>query len=135
MNIGSQIRQIRQKKGYSQENMADMLGLSTTAYGDIERGKTDLTLGRLQQIATALGMTAQDLLSAEEPQPLEAFPVEVIHQVETLQLERDKQELELQKLRLEVELWRRKYEELAMLNVVRTLVRPAEPERERIGFK
>lgn len=135
MNIGSQIRQIRQKKGYSQENMADMLGLSTTAYGDIERGKTDLTLGRLQQIATALGMTAQDLLSAEEPQPLEAFPVEVIHQVETLQLERDKQEIELQKLRLEVELWKRKYEELAMLSVVRTLVRPAEPERERIGFK
>ena len=133
MNIGSQIRQVRQQKGYSQENMAEMLGLSTTAYGDIERGKTDLTLARLQQIATALGMTAQQLLSAEEPQPLEAFPVEVVHQVETLQLEREKQEIELQKLRLEVDYWKRKYEELALLSVVRTLAQPT--ERERIGFK
>ncbi|RYY39087.1 XRE family transcriptional regulator, partial [archaeon] len=38
----------------SVENMADLLGLSTTAYGDIERGKTDLTLSRLSQIATVL---------------------------------------------------------------------------------
>ena len=78
-------------------------------------------------------MTAQQLLSAEEPQPLEAFPVEVVHQVETLQLEREKQEIELQKLRLEVDYWKRKYEELALLSVVRTLAQPT--ERERIGFK
>lgn len=31
MNTGEKIRQIRLTKGFSQENMADMLGISTTA--------------------------------------------------------------------------------------------------------
>lgn len=48
------IRLQRLQRGLSQENMADLLNLSTTAYGDIERGKTDLTLSRLTQIATVL---------------------------------------------------------------------------------
>ncbi|WP_128547666.1 helix-turn-helix domain-containing protein [Larkinella soli] len=133
MNIGAQIRILRQQKGYSQENMAEMLGLSTTAYGDIERGKTDLTIARLQQIATALGTTPAQLLSGEPAQSPELYPAEVVHQVETLQLEREKQELELDKLRLEVEYWKRKAEDLALVSVVRALVPPE--DRPRIGFK
>ena len=34
-NLSEKIRQIRLQKGLSQENMADMLGLSTTAYGTL----------------------------------------------------------------------------------------------------
>jgi DNA-binding XRE family transcriptional regulator len=39
MNTGDKIRQIRLMKVFSQENMANMLGISNTAYGDIERNK------------------------------------------------------------------------------------------------
>jgi XRE family transcriptional regulator, regulator of sulfur utilization len=128
MNIGTQIRQRRQQKGYSQENMADILGISTTAYGDIERGKTDLTLSRLQQISIALGTTIQELLGEDLPQPQELYPG-LFHQLETLQLEREKQEIELEKLRLEVAHWKRKAEEIALWNAIRST------DRERIGFK
>ncbi|GAB3313792.1 hypothetical protein GCM10027299_01150 [Larkinella ripae] len=132
MTIGTQIRLLRQQKGYSQENMADMLGLSTTAYGDIERGKTDLTISRLQQIATALGTTAPQLLSGDvQPQP-ELYPAEVVHQVETLKSEQERKELEIEKLRMEVVYWKRKAEETALVEVVRNLVVPT--ERNRIGF-
>lgn len=132
MTTSSQIRLLRQKKGYSQENMADMLGLSTTAYGDIERGKTDLTISRLQQIATALGTTAPQLLSGDlSPQP-ELYPAEVVHQVETLKSERERKDLEIEKLRMEVAYWKRKAEEIELVEVVRTLVTPT--TRNRIGF-
>jgi transcriptional regulator with XRE-family HTH domain len=112
--------------------MADMLGLSTTAYGDIERGKTDLTLSRLQQIATALGTTAPQLLSGELPPQQELYPAEVVHQVETLKSAQERKDQEIEKLRMEVAFWKRKAEELAMVEVVRHLV-PTN-DRNRIGF-
>lgn len=132
MTIGSHIRLLRQQKGYSQENMADMLGLSTTAYGDIERGKTDLTLSRLHQIATALGTTATQLLSGEIAVQPELYPAEVVHQVETLKSEQERKDLEIEKLRMEVAYWKRKAEAVDLVEVVRNLVVPT--ERNRIGF-
>lgn len=62
-NIGEKIRGIRSLKGYSQENMAEMLDLSLPAYADIERGKKDVTISRLEQIAEKLGVTLNDILS------------------------------------------------------------------------
>ena len=132
MTISSQIRLLRQQKGYSQENMADMLGLSTTAYGDIERGKTDLTISRLQQIATALGTTAPQLLSGELPPQQELYPAEVVHQVETLKTAQERKDLEIEKLRMEVAYWKRKAEDMALVEVVRHFVPPT--DRNRIGF-
>ena len=132
MTVSSQIRLLRQQKGYSQENMADMLGLSTTAYGDIERGKTDPTLSRLQQIATALGTTATQLLSGETPPLEELYPAEVVHQVETLKSAQERKDREIEKLRMEVAYWKRKAEEMALVEVVRTVISPT--DRNRIGF-
>ena len=65
MNTGEKIRQIRLTKGFSQENMADMLGISTTAYGDIERNKTELTISRATEIAKVLGIGIIDLMDIE----------------------------------------------------------------------
>ena len=50
-------------KGLSQENVADMFNLSLLAYGDIERGKKDVTYKRIEQIADKLGVSVQDILS------------------------------------------------------------------------
>ncbi|MGV3559456.1 helix-turn-helix domain-containing protein [Larkinella arboricola] len=132
MTVSTQIRLLRQQKGYSQENMADMLGLSTTAYGDIERGKTDLTLSRLQQIATALGTTTTQLLSGELASEPELYPAEVVHQVETLKAEQERKDREIENLQREVAYWKRKAEEMALVEVVRNLTTPT--ERNRIGF-
>jgi XRE family transcriptional regulator, regulator of sulfur utilization len=62
-NIGEKIRGIRTLKGYSQENMAAMLDLSLPTYADIERGKKEVTIKRLEQIAEKLGCTLNDILS------------------------------------------------------------------------
>jgi transcriptional regulator with XRE-family HTH domain len=56
------IRTIRDAKGYSQEYMAELLGISKNAYGKIERGETKPSLHRLEQIASALDLSLEQLL-------------------------------------------------------------------------
>lgn len=129
------IRLQRLQRGLSQENMADLLNLSTTAYGDIERGKTDLTLSRLTQIAQVLAVSPLALLSDE------AIPAQVIeektdetvqHELETLRLTVEKQQVELDKLRLEADYWKRKYDDRIAMELFRSM--GVEQKRERIGF-
>ncbi|GAB4015979.1 helix-turn-helix transcriptional regulator [Spirosoma sp. KCTC 42546] len=129
------IRLERLQRGLSQENMADLLNLSTTAYGDIERGKTDLTLSRLSQIASVLDVSPLTLLSDEAvtAQVIEPKSDAVVsHELETLRLTVEKQEVELDKLRLEADYWKRKYDERIAMELLRSM--GVEQKRERIGF-
>lgn len=66
MNIGDKIRKVRELKGYKQEYVASKLGLSVTAYGNIERNESSLTFERLEEIATVLEVTVQDILNIPE---------------------------------------------------------------------
>lgn len=129
------IRLQRLQRGLSQENMADLLGLSTTAYGDIERGKTDLTLSRLTQIATVLTVSPLALLTDEAltAQVIDVKTDELAsHELETLRLMVEKQQFELDKLRLEADYWKRKYDDRIAMEVLRSM--GVEQKRERIGF-
>jgi transcriptional regulator with XRE-family HTH domain len=49
--IKERLKQIRQLKGLKQKDMAKLLGLSSSAYSKIEKGKIDLTLKNLSIIA------------------------------------------------------------------------------------
>ncbi|GAB3043087.1 helix-turn-helix transcriptional regulator [Spirosoma sp.] len=129
------IRLQRLQRGLSQENMADLLNLSTTAYGDIERGKTDLTLSRLTQIANVLAISPLALLTDDvvSAQVVEEKSEELVsHELETLRLVVEKQQLELDKLRLEADYWKRKYDDRIAMEVLRSM--GVEQKRERIGF-
>jgi XRE family transcriptional regulator, regulator of sulfur utilization len=124
MNIGEKIRQIRLMKGYSQESLADMLGISTTAYGDIERNKTELTISRASEIAKTLNISILDLLEIEL-QPLD-FSIEKLH------LENEKLKAEAEKWQIAAAYWQEKYENRFVGNVLRIITE--EPERRKIGF-
>jgi transcriptional regulator with XRE-family HTH domain len=52
--IGQNIRQLRDIKGFSQEYMAEHLGISVTAYSNLERGESSPSWDRLEQIAKIL---------------------------------------------------------------------------------
>jgi transcriptional regulator with XRE-family HTH domain len=49
--IKERLKQIRQLKGLKQKDVAKLLGLSSSAYSKIEKGKIDLTLKNLFKIA------------------------------------------------------------------------------------
>lgn len=133
-SLSERIRLQRLQRGLSQENMADLLGLSTTAYGDIERGKTDLTLSRLSQIARVLDVSPLTLLTDEitPAQATDNQTDEIVHELETLRLTVEKQQVELDKLRLEADFYKRRYDERIALELARSM--GVSQSRERIGF-
>ncbi|NJO17637.1 MAG: helix-turn-helix transcriptional regulator [Thioploca sp.] len=66
MKVHEKIRFMRQSKNWSQEEMADKLGMSTNGYANIERGETDVPFSRLEQIAKTLEVELLELLSFGE---------------------------------------------------------------------
>lgn len=121
MNTGEKIRTLRNLKGLSQENLADMVGISRLAYGDMERGKQEISPARLEQIATALGVTAEDIEAVEEKvsnffsqcnvvsgdnkgsQSYYADSKDLQHELEKVQLTLQNRDLQIEKLQMEVE--------------------------------
>ncbi|WP_027003879.1 helix-turn-helix domain-containing protein [Hugenholtzia roseola] len=66
MKITEKIRHLRTLHGYTQENMAEMLNMSVNGYANIERGETDLTLSRIEQIAKLFNLTFLELVNNGE---------------------------------------------------------------------
>ena len=66
MQIHDRVRSIRVLKGFSQENVAEYLGIDTTNYGRLERGGSNITLERLEKIATFLNVELSELLYGAE---------------------------------------------------------------------
>ncbi len=67
-DLPTKFRLLRKYLEYSQENIADEVGISPEVYGKIERGQTPITEERLRQISAALGFESWDMLrlSADE---------------------------------------------------------------------
>ena len=66
MPIHEKIKFVRQLKGWSQEAIAEKLHISLNAYGNIERGDSDVKLSRLEQIAQLFNVTLAELLNINE---------------------------------------------------------------------
>jgi DNA-binding XRE family transcriptional regulator len=64
--LGQRVRQLRLRKGYSQEAFADHCGVHRTFMGTIERGETNLSFQNLARIAAGLGITLSKLFSGIE---------------------------------------------------------------------
>lgn len=60
--LGNRIRQLRQKKGWSQEEFADRCELHRSYMGVVERGQVNLTLATLHKLAGTLEMSVSALL-------------------------------------------------------------------------
>jgi transcriptional regulator with XRE-family HTH domain len=62
--FGQTVRELRVAKGITQEGFAHLSGVDRSYFGHIERGRKNVTLGMIYQIADGLGMTAAELLQA-----------------------------------------------------------------------
>ena len=69
--VGKNIRTVRHQRGWSQEDVANRLGISIPAFSKIETGVTDINLSRLEQIANIYDLNVVNLLAldAEESEP------------------------------------------------------------------
>lgn len=64
--LGQRVRELRKKKGFSQEAFADITGVHRTWMGAVERGERNLSFHNLVLISKALGITLSQLLSGLE---------------------------------------------------------------------
>ena len=65
--IGQRIRKTRKAHGLSQEQLAELVGISTTHMSHIETGNTKLSLPVLVSLAEALDVSTDDLLFCGSP--------------------------------------------------------------------
>ncbi len=63
--VVQKIRRLRTLRNYSQEYMAEQLGISQNAYSRLEGGETKLDVDRLRKIAEVLEVAPEDLLNPE----------------------------------------------------------------------
>jgi transcriptional regulator with XRE-family HTH domain len=65
IGLGERIREMRKKKGWSQEELADICGLHRSHMGEIERGRANITLATLviitQKLQTSPSVLLRDL--------------------------------------------------------------------------
>ena len=66
--IGQQIRKFRKAHGLSQEQLAERVEISVTHMSHIETGNTKLSLPVLVDIASALEVSADDILCQSPPE-------------------------------------------------------------------
>lgn len=66
MKIHEKLRTARELRNWSQEEIAEKLGMSLNGYAKIERGETKAYNSKLKEIANVLGLNLMDLFSTEE---------------------------------------------------------------------
>ena len=73
ISIKDNIRKIRKARKLTQEEMAHGLGLSITAYRDIEKGNTSILNGNLSKIASLLDIPTEELVLGYRPAQIEGL--------------------------------------------------------------
>jgi transcriptional regulator with XRE-family HTH domain len=61
------IKDLREKKGLSQAELAEKVGISRTSYISVEQGKRDISLGEIEKLSQILGFSFEDLEQKESP--------------------------------------------------------------------
>lgn len=62
MQVHERIRTLRLSKNYTQEYMAEKLGIDIANYGRLERGSTKITLERFEKIAEILSVSLYEII-------------------------------------------------------------------------
>ena len=60
--FGSQLRNLRKQRNFSQESLAAVVGVHRTYIGSIERGEQSVSVDNLKKLAKALNIKISDLV-------------------------------------------------------------------------
>ncbi|OXG08961.1 DNA-binding XRE family transcriptional regulator [Flavobacterium araucananum] len=72
-SIKNKIKSIRELKNYTQEYMADQLGVTQAGYSKIEKGNTILSYVKLVEIARILEVSVEDVISFDSQRYFNSF--------------------------------------------------------------
>lgn len=80
MSFGSRLRSAREAKGYTQQSVADMLGISKSTYSGYETGKREPDVFRIKALSEVLDISADTLVGTKQtPRAFELSKKETDH--------------------------------------------------------
>lgn len=71
--IGTKIKNIRELKNYTQDFMAEKLKMTQAGYSKLERGETDITYSKIEEIAEILEVPIEDLIAFDKQKFFNSF--------------------------------------------------------------
>ncbi len=71
--LGGRIRALRSARNYTQEQMAERIGISRQKYARIENGSNSITLDILSKVAAILDVTVGDITRVLDETPEVAY--------------------------------------------------------------
>lgn len=77
-NFGKHIQKLRESKGYSQEQLAELVGVEYQTISRIETGRYFTSFDKLHKIAKALGLTIKDLFDFPEDEMTKIDLIKII---------------------------------------------------------
>lgn len=83
--IHDMLKQIRIAKGFSQEEMSAILGVSRPTYAEIEKGTGEVTLSALRRMSKRIGVSLSSLVAGEDFQ-VEAETVQALEKYKSMLL-------------------------------------------------
>ena len=71
MNVGTNIRRLREDRGIKQSEIADLIGMHRSNYSKIETGQREISVAAVDKIAGFFNMTIDELVHLGEDIPKE----------------------------------------------------------------
>ena len=87
--IGSRIQEIRNKKGLTQDQLSEKVGISSKYLSSIERGKENPTLNTILKLAGSLDVKPDEFfthLEIEDPAKRKSIIIEMLDEADADQL-------------------------------------------------
>jgi len=90
VKLGKRIKELRKKRGYSQEQLAEKLGIAQNTLSKIETGENFLTADTLENLARVLNVTPNELFEFEHHNSQKNLTDEIIGYVTQIKKDNDK---------------------------------------------
>lgn len=84
--IGENIRKLRLEKQYTQEYLAEKIGVNTSHVSNIENHKTNISLPTLVKVCNALGTTVDYMIRHEYSDPLSSMDQIILEEIKPCDL-------------------------------------------------
>lgn len=71
MNIGQNIKRLREKKGIKQQEIADLINMHRSNYSKVENGQREISITAINKIAKFFEVTLDDIVNNKDEIPQE----------------------------------------------------------------
>lgn len=71
MSVGKNIRKVREQKGMTQQQIAELINMHRSNYSKVESGQREPSIDALQKIAKYFSMTMDELVNLKGKVPVE----------------------------------------------------------------